>query len=113
MPNIHVKNDHKVNLKDPKTLPDQKLAEAKGRQYWPALKQKLEKEGTLKQYLKENEAHPANVLGLPNFYTGHPLQTSMSGIKGSRECPNDGGCAIYSDGYICPRCGEYVESKEN
>lgn len=26
----------------------------------------------------------------------------------ARECPKDGGCAIRIDGYVCPRCGEYV-----
>lgn len=26
----------------------------------------------------------------------------------ARECPKDGGCAIYIDNYVCPRCGEYV-----
>lgn len=71
---------------------------------------KFETEAERKDYEKLVRANPNNVMGMPAFFPAVPIQASFSDIKAARGC-KCGGCAIASDGYRCPRCGELVEEK--
>lgn len=49
--------------------------------------------GKIRERRYEREVHSDGFLAISNF---------------AREC-ECGGCAVYSDNYICPRCGRQVE----
>ena len=109
------KSEIKVDPKDPKSDPTYKYAEAKATQIMKRDGIKYgevnEEKGFSESYWHRVKNNPNNIAGAPAFYPPIHIRSSFGGIRPARQCAC-GGCSSAREGFICPRCSQYVPDKD-
>lgn len=65
-------------IDDPRRHPDYEMARRKGEKRWKEGKMKFENEAQKRDYLKQVEGNPANVIGLPAFAPNLEIKSYIS-----------------------------------